>query len=352
MTDRFQEDVVQKAMRDFIPLTAHLSITEQCDLDCSHCYLPSRRSRHRLTLHETRDLLVQLREAGTLFVILSGGECLLHPDFFEMARAVRDTGLALRVYSNGNNIDHDKASRIAGLHPVSVDISLYGSTAEGHESITRVKGSFGRTVRAIRDLTDMGVRVHVKTPIMKQNMADLQGIKGLAKDMGAELRESPYIFGPGGDDRSCESIRCNAGDMKTMLSILDGWRPDGAARVQAEKKAALSREERYRQRTCGAGCSYVSIDCNGDVLPCPMFRDSAGNVRQARFNDIWRDAPMFQELRTVRVGDLPECRDCDSYPWCSRCVASVHSSTGGFLMPDEQACELAHARKNLIQPPK
>jgi len=74
MSSQSFDDVVRNAMAAAIPLTAHVMVTERCDLNCRHCYLPAHRRKDSLTLTEFDDILGQLREAGTLFITLSGGE--------------------------------------------------------------------------------------------------------------------------------------------------------------------------------------------------------------------------------------------------------------------------------------
>ena len=50
---------------------------------------------------------------------------------------------SLRVKKNG--LERLPADAIAGLNPMSVEISLYGATAEVHDKITLKRGSFAFT---------------------------------------------------------------------------------------------------------------------------------------------------------------------------------------------------------------
>lgn len=333
MTNRSFDDVVRKTMEQKIPLTAHLTVTQQCDLNCSHCYLPASRSRDSLPLDEFNDILGQLKEAGTLFITLSGGECMVHPDFLAMAALVRSHGLALRIYSNGNRIDHETARHLAGLHPMEIDISVYGADAGSHDAITRIPGSFEKAIQAIRDLVALGVRVQIKAPIMHDNFDQCGGIRDLAESLGAGLHSSPYLYPPQGDQALCDALTCSGSELNSVFEVLE---PGGPAEAEPPSPEAAG--------LCGAGNNYVAIGADANVYPCPMFNQAVGNLRKKRFADIWREAPLFGSLRALSPGDLVQCRRCEVYSLCNRCVAAVHAATGTLDCPDEQACRIAHVR--------
>lgn len=334
MTSHSFDDVVRTAMAGAIPLTAHVMVTEQCDLKCRHCYLPSRRQRDSLSLDEFDDILGQLREAGTLFITLSGGECLLHPDFFAMARLVRDHGLALRVYTNGHGIDRETAHRLAGLHPVEVDVSLYGADAGTHDDITGVPGSFDRAVRAIRHLVGLGVRTQVKAPLMRANFDQCEGLQDLARSLEAGFHASPYLYPPQGDQARCDAMTCSGVELEDVFAVLEPGGPEVPA-TRSTEAAGL----------CGAGNNYVAIGPDASVYPCPMFHESVGNLREQRFKDIWKGARLLVDLRTLTPGDLVDCRDCADRHLCNRCIAAVHAATRTLDRPDEQACRIARIRR-------
>ncbi len=114
--------------------------------------------------------------------------------------------------------------------------------------------------------------VRVKTPVMQQNAHDVRAPKALVAELGVEDHVRAYLLPP---------------------------------------HVSPSPE----RRGCGAGSNYVCIAANGDVFPCPAFRQAAGNIRRATFSRIWREAPLFRQLRAVRSSLPPRPGEVgDSHP--------------------------------------
>jgi radical SAM protein with 4Fe4S-binding SPASM domain len=325
--------LLRRAMVETIPLTAQILVTERCDQACVHCYLPALRSREELSLTEIDDLLGQLRQAGTLFVIVSGGEPTVRPDFLEILALVRQHHLALRLYTNGRNIDPTLARAIAGFSPASVDISLYGSTAATHELVSRTPGSFARTVQAIGELAGLGIRVTVKMPITRFNVDDHAATRALVAALGAEMAgTSAYLFAPRRDPAALPELAASDAAIAPLLA------QDAATGCEGEPRPGAG--------LCGAGNSYVHIGSDGGVFPCPLFPDAVGNIREQAFLEIWRKAPFLESLRSLSFQDLPACRRCASASACGRCTAAAYSTTGTLTAADAASCRIARLRTN------
>ncbi len=159
----------QRALALSVPLSAHLELTYACNWRCVFCYNPRHSDRRRLTVDEWRVVLDDLRALGTLTVTLTGGEPLTHPEFFEIAAAVRERALALKVYTNGSLVSDEIAGRLAVLRPLAVELSLHGATAEVHDGTTARPGSFAALLRGIERLRARGLRLLIKTPLTRLN---------------------------------------------------------------------------------------------------------------------------------------------------------------------------------------
>jgi len=82
------QKIAAKAEERGVPLRAHLDLTWRCNERCIHCYL-DHKSDGEMTTGEVSRALEQMAEAGTLFLILSGGEIMLRPDIFEIVGRAR-----------------------------------------------------------------------------------------------------------------------------------------------------------------------------------------------------------------------------------------------------------------------
>ncbi len=81
---------------------------------------------------------------GMLFLLLTGGEVFLRPDFFDIYTPLTRMGFILTLFTNGTLVTDSVATRLAEAPPSRTEITLYGATAETYEAITGVPGSYAR----------------------------------------------------------------------------------------------------------------------------------------------------------------------------------------------------------------
>ena len=126
------------------PLSASLELTYRCNWRCVFCYNPRHHDRRGLSGAEWLAVLDGLRELGTLYLTLTGGEPLTHPEFLAIARGARQRAFALRIFTNGALVTDAMADEIAALRPMAVEMSLHGEKAETHDRATATPGSSTR----------------------------------------------------------------------------------------------------------------------------------------------------------------------------------------------------------------
>ncbi len=332
-TDRYSR-IVKKTQEKLIPFTVHWELTYQCNLRCPHCYVGPQNSREELSLEQVTAILDLLKEQGTLYVIFSGGEILTREDFFDIARYSRQKGFALRLLTNGTLIDETVADQIQELHPLTVEISVYGSTPATHDRITACQGSFARSLKALRLLNQRGIRTIVKSLIMKGNAPEFQRMKELAQEIGSPFLYDPIIIPK--MDGSMEPCS-NRLDRTELLSLL-------YPEVRETKKSRNSRED---DLSCSAALNAFSISPNGDVFPCPGFKETGGNVTKQPLSEI-QHSPIFSKMRSITLSDLRECKGCELIRYCNRCPALAWMETGDLFGACRVNCLLADVIKSII----
>jgi MoaA/NifB/PqqE/SkfB family radical SAM enzyme len=278
----------QVALERAQPLSASLEITYRCNWRCVFCYNPRHHDLRGLSTPQWLAVLDDLRGLGTLYVALTGGEPLTHPDFFAIARGVRGRGFALRILTNGALVTPSVADRIAELRPLAVEMSLHGGRAGTHDRATATSGSFLALLRGLDRLRDRGVPLVLKTPLTRLNEDELDEMEALAAERGVPWRVDPVLT-PRDD-----------GD----LSPLD-WRPSAAATERLfrrlDARGQLPHEERVRGgANCGLGRTTLAVSPEGDVYPCLQWRKvPLGNVREAPLREIWPGSPARTEAAAV-----------------------------------------------------
>ncbi len=169
-----------------MPFNVTLELTLNCNIRCLHCYnldrdeprsskppaaaaTPSER-KPDLSLDEILRLLSDLRDAGCLILGLTGGEVLTYPHLFAVLDRARELNLAVQLLTNGTMLQPGVAARLASYRNLlGVSISLYGATAEVHDGITQIAGSFRRTWDGAQRMRAAGVAVRLKFIVMRQN---------------------------------------------------------------------------------------------------------------------------------------------------------------------------------------
>lgn len=343
-----------KAEKNRVPLEVHLELTYRCNAQCVHCYCvvphgsEEAAKRRELTTDEITCLLDQLAEMGALYLIFSGGEVLVRQDFFEIALHAKRRGFAFRIFSNGIGLTPERIERLAALEPLTVELSIYSADPNTHDGITGVPGSFDRLLENVTRLKALGLRVYLKTVIMKPNLSGLERLHRLGKDLDVFLHMYACEVSPriNGDIHSSDRYQLDEAELFDYLAS-PVWRR------QLTPISGCPAEEAARQRqACAPGINGCCVDPYGTVFPCVALRVPMGNIRERSFGDLWKSPPpcLQQFLALQTYADLPECCSCGLVQFCRRCHGDNFLERGA----DWKSCHLrarmvASAEQTLYQ---
>jgi MoaA/NifB/PqqE/SkfB family radical SAM enzyme len=200
---------------------------------------------------------------------------MLRSDFLEIATYARRNGFILSLMTNCTLLTPQMAQNIAELKPASITTSLYGALSATHKSVTRITGSYERTLEGIKSLINHGLTPLVQTVIMKSNLTELAQIQRLVKSLGAEV--SIDIGIAPSKTGATFPFRCEP-SLEALARC--GWQPDTPGAVPYGG-----------QGLCKAGKSLCSVSPNDNVLPCLIFPLRLGNLRQSSLDTLWRLEP-------------------------------------------------------------
>lgn len=325
--------MVEKAFSEAIPLSAQFEITYRCNHLCTFCYNSPDGSKE-LTTPQIFDALRKISDFGVLYLTLTGGEPMVHKDFFKIAEEVTRLGMALRIYSNGYLLGDEKnVDRIAALKPFEVEISLHGARAETHEALTRIKGSFDRTIRGIRLLRERGVKVQLKCPITRLNQEELFEIRKIGDDFGYPVIFDAVITPKDDGNLDPLSLRPDDDFLKKYwgewyLELHHGKLPPRANHCSSDKVEAM----------CGTGRGGFTIDPYGWILPCVAFRRKVVNIGQIdSLEQVWRTSPVLNEVRDLAVDIRRKLNEHEAGPYFTFCLGVAENQTGNPLAMYPQA---------------
>jgi len=339
-------EIGAKALKLGIPLGVQLDLTYRCNERCVHCYL-DHDDHGEMSTAEIRGLLDQLAAAGVFFLILSGGEIFLRKDLFEIVEYARKLTFSVKLKTNAVMIRKARAKRIAALGVESVQISLYSHRAEVHDAITKLPGSFRRTIEAARLLKANGVRVNFANVLMKHNVDDYPQVQALAAELGIGYNVDPTITPMMDGDRSILDLNITPGELEQVVheSTLVG----NAEEFCAPPSGPLAEADALDSLPCSAGHTACYISPYGDVYPCVQFPLPSGNVRETGFLDIWQHSPQLKEVRAITMAELQGCSSCAHGSSCSRCPGLAYME-GNMRGPSTQDCEKSYARTGVPSP--
>ena len=336
MSDLMQR-VWDRALEHRVPLSVQFALTYRCNERCIHCYL-DHDDHGELSTAEVKDVLDQLAAAGTLFLIFSGGELLLRKDLFELLAYARAQGFDVKLKTNAILLGEREATRMRDLGVRQVQISIYSHRAEVHDAITKVPGSLRRSLDAIRFLRSHGLQVVIANVLMRQNAGDYPHVRALAAELGVECAIDPTITPKMDGDTSILNLRLSAPQMLRVFT--DKSLVDASFCAPA---ASEIDEEMLDARPCSAGHTACYVSPYGDVYPCVQFPLPTGNLRVQRFADVWLRSPQLNEVREIRMRDLPTCSSCSFMSTCTRCPGLAYME-GNMRGPSSADCEKSQVR--------
>ncbi|MDI3280757.1 MAG: putative heme d1 biosynthesis radical SAM protein NirJ2 [Bacillota bacterium] len=316
--------------------------TRACNLNCKHCYRDAgQKEANELSTEEGMKLLDEIARAGFRIMVFSGGEPLLREDIYDLVAHAKRRGLVPVFGSNGTLIDARVAKRLKEAGAVRMGISIHSATPDFHDEFHRSPGSWQAAIDGVKYCLEAGLEVQLHTTVTEPNYDEVERITDLAVELGAAAHHVFFLV-PTGRGKDLAEDMLNATRYERLLHrILEKQRQ---VKIELKPTCAPQFMRIARQkgipmrftRGCLAGTSYCVIIPNGDVNPCPYLYLKVGNVRETPFDEIWREAPVFRQLRTLHFGG--RCGTCDYKEICGGCRARAYYYTGGDYMAEDPWC--------------
>lgn len=197
--DSMEKRLIQKAYIKQAPINGSLELLPLCNMNCDMCYVRLSKAemeqKGRLrTKEEWISLARQMKDAGTLFLLLTGGEPLLFPEFKELYKELQNMGMILTINSNGTLINEEWADFFAKHKPRRINITLYGADDQAYGKLCHYPAGFQKTVNAIRMLRDREIDVKINGSITSKNEEDIKKILDIAKQYDAAVNLDTYMY--------------------------------------------------------------------------------------------------------------------------------------------------------------
>ena len=316
------------------PVNVTWEITLRCDLRCIHCLSNAGlAARDEMSTMESRGLIDQLAACKVFQVNIGGGEPFLREDFVDLLNYAHQKGLVTCVSTNGIVVDDRLAKTLSRQGLLYLQVSLDGATADVNDRI-RGEGTYRAIVAAMECLARWGVKFSVNTVLTRLNFPQLEALRALAKEYGAELRVSR--FRPSGRGKFSKD---HIGPDHEQLEVFAEWLEAHDMVRTGDSFFCLTSEKRRNKGLdmCGAAKMTCCISPNGDLYPCAFLQAEpfrAGNVRRESLSVLWHRSPVLQQFRDL---DVTSCQTCDRYDDCrGGCPAMAYHTYDDIRKPDPE----------------
>lgn len=343
-----------KGCRLGLPVGGTFELTPRCNFNCKMCYVhldkneADKRGRE-LTADQWLEIAGIAKKRGLLFLLLTGGEPLVRPDFKYLYTELKKMGFLISINTNGSLIDGDYLDFFIKNPPSRLNISLYGASDDTYESLCGNR-MFSKVISNIRALKSAGIDVKLNVLFTPYNIQDMDKIGALASDIGIPIKPSAYLYPPVRVDENEKGY--NAGRFS----------PEDAARYEFTCDKNRFDSEIFKKRTeaicrgiraecdeecdgtpsegisCRAGRSSFWITWDGRMLPCGMMIEPVAYPLEVGFDNAW--GQILEKAKEIR---LPaECKSCSVRHACHVCAAAAYSETGSFDKKPQYICDMVH----------
>lgn len=334
------------------PLILTLLLTYSCNLKCPFCGQNDiRRNKNynksmQLTLEQVEKILDDAVAAGIRNVNLWGGEPLLHPDIFNIIKAIKKRYMRCFMVTNGvllekyaqeivdSKLDflqlsidapgdqHDLVRNHPGLFKkIEAGVKKINEIKRVFPMISSATVLFQGNVDKLSDLADKNLGIGIGSSFFQLLMSYPEDIIQSYKDRlvedygftydelkiidnfeGKELSEEEYILGV----NECKKMKASHGDKVTYPDIMN--------KVEDYKYYLQTSGSVPKDMTKGCwSINYkINVQPNGDVVVCPDFPDFViGNVFQQSIMEIWNSKKRQKFVEDFYSGKpLPICYRC------------------------------------------
>jgi AdoMet-dependent heme synthase len=333
------------------PFIAIWETTQACDLACVHCRASAQPERHpeELTTAEGKRLIDQIAALEVPVFVLTGGDPIKRPDLFELISYARSVGVRISLTPSATPLlTRDVVARLKEAGLARLAVSMDGASAATHDAFRGLSGSFARTLDAVRWANEVGLPVQINTTFSRRNIGEIDEIVALMEQLRIALW-SVFFLVPTGRGKLDDLLSANefeavfeklhqlsktaTFDIKTTEAqhyrrfVLQKRVAEKRAGI-AEVQTAVSPDDIGRApRGLNDGKGFVFISHRGEVFPSGFLPLSAGSVRNDSLANIYRNSPMFRDLRnTARLEG--KCGACEFKEICGGSRARAYALTG------------------------
>ena len=306
----------------YYPNHMTFELTDQCNYRCAHCYRESSPDLHkRLDTAKVKEYISALHENGGSVIELTGGEPMLHKDFFELVDYACERMNLVAILTNGYYLQEEAIARLLKHKKTLIfNISLDSHRKDCHDRLRGKEGAFDKTINAMRLLGENGFRYRVAMSVMGENNFDIEETIGLARKYKATTFGYNHILDFGrGEGLSSGAPKATPEAAKKRYEYETRIREthkDFLNMLTAEQLKSV------KSTNCGIIHRTVTVGPDGEVRPCAMFGGDVievGNIMKQSFKELFKSG-IGNVFAAMPAPKAEICGDCKYLPYCGNCI--------------------------------
>ena len=343
-----------KAMIFNLPIGGTLELLPLCNMNCRMCYVKQSKSEldaqgNLLSCDEWLQIAESAREAGVLYLLITGGEPLLYPEFQKLYLALSDMGFILTINTNGTLLDEEWADFFAE-HPCrQINITIYGKDADTYANLCGYRNGFARVTNAVRLLQERHISIRLGFTNTPCNIDQQDDFFRMVEKYQTKHINTCYCFPPYRRNLTAADIdrlspeEAATGKWKYILFKNQGISREIVAENALEELSQQARTQGSGYH-CGAGRNGFWINWKGELLPCGMFQAPSVSLLTHEFSEAWQTvSSAYQQLPVCEA-----CENCALCNLCDVCPAGCLTETGTTAQAPDYLCQMTRAYLALL----
>lgn len=348
--------LMSQASQNRVPINGSIELLPLCNMNCDMCYVRLSRKEmeaqgHLRTANEWLEVAQQMQKAGVLFLLLTGGEPFLYPEFRELYIGLQKMGFILTINTNGTLIDEELARFLGDHKPRRVNITLYGADENAYTNLCHYPGGFAKTIRAIKLLQQNNVDVKIGGSLTRANQNDIERIIEIGEELSVPVRIDTYMM-PATRERTlpynlqarvepeqAAKIRIQSLQREMGLTLFAQYGKRTLEEINAQPIA------KTREMSCLAGKCSFTINWQGELRPCVILSKPAKSVFDVGFESAWH----YIVTETSKILLNEKCTSCRLRPLCRTCVAAALLESGNYDAVPDYLCRYAEESLRLLE---
>jgi len=296
--------------------------------------------KQELSVDDLAPHLDDLAKLDVSWIVLSGGEALMHPNLFTLCRALRTAidrrDLRITLLSTGLLLPTHAEAIAREIDEVIVSLDGVPETHDAIRNIPRAFAKLSRGVAALRQRSP-GYPITARCVLQRRNALELAGIIDTARDvlaldslsfLTADVSSTAFNRAEGWDDERVDDVGLSAAQAESFSVVVEdtltshaeaftsGFVVESPTRMRALAQyfRACADQDSFPPVRCNAPWTSAVIETDGTVRPC-FFHPGYGNLR---------DRPLEQLLNSAEAIDWRRQLDMKTNKTCQRCVCTLH----------------------------